>query len=189
MFFLLIGLSVGLEGLIRLPASRKASPSIKILLNGGRKKAFTDMKGRFSFDGLSPGRYSLEVSTPNWGFPSYIVHVMDNGSVQASFFDHKGVKRNLVAPLVLEPFGVPNYFEPRKQMNIMSMFMNPMGIMMIVMAVVAFGMPKLMGAMDPEEMKRMQEEMRKNQKDQPDPEKLMKGFFGGGAPESDSDEE
>lgn len=62
--------------------------------------------------------------------------------------------------MVLEPLKEEQYYEIREPFSIMSLVKSPMGLMMGFMVLVMFVMPKLMENMDPEEMKRAQEEMR-----------------------------
>jgi hypothetical protein len=52
------------------------------------------------------------------------------------------------------------FLQIREPFSIMSLVKSPMGLMMGFMLVVMFLMPKLMENMDPEEMRRAQEEMR-----------------------------
>ncbi|KAJ7966208.1 ER membrane protein complex subunit 7-like [Quillaja saponaria] len=53
-----------------------------------------------------------------------------------------------------------DYYEIREPFSIMSIVKSPMGLMMGFMLIVVFLMPKLMENVDPEEMRRAQEEMR-----------------------------
>ncbi|WZZ24170.1 hypothetical protein YC2023_007571 [Brassica napus] len=48
----------------------------------------------------------------------------------------------------------------REPFNVMAILKSPMGLMVGFMVVVVFLMPKLMENIDPEEMKRTQEELR-----------------------------
>jgi hypothetical protein len=60
-------------------------------------------------------------------------------------------------PLVLEPRGRIQYFEQHQQVSIMRMIMgNPTVLMMGVMGVMCYALPKMMENMDPEELKKMQ---------------------------------
>ncbi|KAJ4850009.1 hypothetical protein Tsubulata_016245 [Turnera subulata] len=78
------------------------------------------------------------------------------GTVQAALTE----TRRGLSELVLEPLREEQYYEIREPFSIMSVVKSPMGLMMGFMLVVVFLMPKLVENMDPEEMRRAQEEMR-----------------------------
>jgi len=176
---------MNIQGRIFVPETM-TPPTLEISLNNGERSALSRLDGSFILEGVPDGLYSLQVVSVDWIFPSYQVTVA-GGQVLTSYHNEKRQKRELQLPLRLEPIGKPMYFEPRQQMSVSSMFMNPMGMMMGFMLLTVVILPKMMGAMDPEEMKKMQEDMKKNQADQPDPQKLLGSFFGGAAAEADSD--
>eukprot|EP00514_Thraustochytrium_sp_LLF1b_P005392 CAMPEP_0184507662 /NCGR_PEP_ID=MMETSP0198_2-20121128/355_1 /TAXON_ID=1112570 /ORGANISM="Thraustochytrium sp., Strain LLF1b" /LENGTH=203 /DNA_ID=CAMNT_0026897411 /DNA_START=131 /DNA_END=742 /DNA_ORIENTATION=+ len=164
-------------------------PTFVIKLNNGEHGTITRLDGSFEFEDLEEGDYSLEVQSPQYGFPKYTVHVQESGTT-ATFVLPNRKLATLRHPLRLDALGRPNYFEPRKQMNMMGVFKNPMVLMMGFMMFMTVVMPKLMGAVDPEEMEKIQEEMRKNQGDQPDLNKMVSNMFGSkgaGGNDSDSD--
>mmetsp|Transcript_22705 Transcript_22705/g.44555 ORF Transcript_22705/g.44555 Transcript_22705/m.44555 type:complete len:220 (-) Transcript_22705:345-1004(-) len=159
--------------------------SVSLLLDG-KPAGLVRRDGTFVLRDVAPGTYSLEVSTTTYGYPLYIVEVAKTGKISATYWFGKR-RRELQHPLTLEPYGVQSYFEPRKTLSIMSLFMNPMVLMMAVMMGLMFVLPKLQEGMDPEELKKLQEDMKKSQADQPDPQKLLGSMFGGGNTDEDSD--
>ncbi|KAF1865108.1 hypothetical protein Lal_00004482 [Lupinus albus] len=84
------------------------------------------------------------------------VSARNPGKIQAALTE----TRRGLSEFVLEPLKGEQYYEIREPFSIMSIVKSPMGLMMGFMLIVVFLMPKLMENMDPEEMKRAQEEMR-----------------------------
>ncbi|GBG27899.1 ER membrane protein complex subunit 7-like [Hondaea fermentalgiana] len=159
------------------------------LLVDGKTVGVVRKDGSFVLRDIPAGTYSLEVGSTTYSYPLYLLNVGESGRISAQFWVGKK-RRELQHPLRLEPYGEQNYFEPRKTISIGSLFMNPMLLMMAAMMGFMFLVPKLQEGMDPEELKKMQEDMRKQQLDQPDPQKLLGSMFGGGssaADDSDSD--
>ncbi|KAL0687127.1 hypothetical protein Bca4012_086804 [Brassica carinata] len=84
------------------------------------------------------------------------VSARHHGKVQATLTE----TRRSLTELVLEPLRADQYYELREPFNVMAILKSPMGLMVGFMVVVVFLMPKLMENIDPEEMKRTQEELR-----------------------------
>ncbi|OVA05863.1 protein of unknown function DUF2012 [Macleaya cordata] len=84
------------------------------------------------------------------------VSARNPGKVQAALTE----TRRGLNELVLEPLREEQYYEMREPFSVMSLVKSPMGLMVGFMLLVVFIMPKLMENMDPEEMRRAQEEMR-----------------------------
>lgn len=78
------------------------------------------------------------------------------GKIQAALTEN----RRVLYELILEPLREEQYYEKREPFSIMSLMKSPMGLMMGFMLLVMFVMPKLMENIDPEEMRRAQEDMR-----------------------------
>ncbi|MCO5580676.1 hypothetical protein L7F22_034546 [Adiantum nelumboides] len=135
------------------------SSNVKISLNSGQKVAFIRPDGYFAFTGIPAGTHLLEVVAPGYFFSPVRVDVSArlNGQLQATLTE---TRRILSEPLVLEPLREETYFEKREPFSLMGLLKSPMGLMVGFMAVAAFLLPKLMENIDPEEMKKMQEEMR-----------------------------
>lgn len=130
----------------------------KVILNGGQRVSFLRPDGYFSFHDVPAGTHLIEVDAIGYFFSPVRVDVSarNPGKVQAALTEN----RRVLSELVLEPFREEQYYEIREPFSIMSVVKSPMGLMMGFMVVVMFLMPKLVENMDPEEMKRAQEEMR-----------------------------
>ncbi|XP_043719837.1 ER membrane protein complex subunit 7 homolog isoform X1 [Telopea speciosissima] len=130
----------------------------KITLNGGQKVTFLRPDGYFSFHNVPAGTHLIEVVAIGYFFSPVRVDVSarNAGKVQAALTEN----RKGLSKLVLEPLREEQYYERREPFSIMSIIKSPMGLMVGFMLVVVFLMPKLMENMDPEEIKRTQEEMR-----------------------------
>ncbi|KAL5697854.1 hypothetical protein ACHQM5_028964 [Ranunculus cassubicifolius] len=130
----------------------------KVLLNGGQRVTFLRPDGYFSFHDVPAGTHLIEVSASGYFFSPVRIDVSarNRGKVQAALTE----TRRGLTELVLEPLREEQYYEIREPFSVMSLLKSPMGLMMGFMLVVVFLMPKLMENIDPEELKRTQEEMR-----------------------------
>ena len=77
-------------------------------------------------------------------------------------------KQAIPHPLELTAHASYEYYEPRQGFSIMSIFKNPMVLMMIVSAGLVVLMPKMMEGLDPEQKEQMQRQMAMQQ----DPSKV-----------------
>ncbi|KAG6770766.1 hypothetical protein POTOM_026460 [Populus tomentosa] len=161
--------------------------NVKVLLNGGQHVAFLRPDGYFSLypavflsssvhgsnkhslftslldlstksHNVPAGTHLIEVDAIGYFFSPVRVDVSARfpGKVQATLTE----KRRSLSEMVLEPLKEEQYYEIREPFSIMSIVKSPMGLMMGFMVLVMFIMPKLMENIDPEEMRRAQEEMR-----------------------------
>ncbi|KAJ9167712.1 hypothetical protein P3X46_019318 [Hevea brasiliensis] len=132
--------------------------NVKVILNGGQSITFLRPDGYFSFYNVPAGTHLIEVAAIGYFFSPVRVDVSARfpGQVQAALTEN----RRGLSELVLEPLRDEQYYEIREPFSIMSVVKSPMGLMVGFMLVVMFLMPKLMENMDPEEMRRAQEEMR-----------------------------
>ncbi|WCJ30336.1 hypothetical protein M5689_011903 [Euphorbia peplus] len=132
--------------------------NVKVILNGGRNITFVRPDGYFSFYNVPAGTHLIEVAAIGYLFSPVRVDVSARfpGKVQAALTEN----RRGLTELVLEPLRDEQYYEIREPFSIMSLVKSPMGLMVGFMLVVMFLMPKLVENMDPEEMRRAQEEMR-----------------------------
>jgi hypothetical protein len=133
--------------------------NIKVVLNGGQKLSFVRIDGSFAFQGVPAGTHLLEVVALGYFFSPVRVDVSSRlqGQVCASLVE---TGRSLPDSLVLEPLREEYYYEKREPFSAMGLLKSPMGLMIGFMVVCVFLLPKLMDQIDPEEMKRVQEEMR-----------------------------
>ncbi|XP_020599870.1 ER membrane protein complex subunit 7 homolog [Phalaenopsis equestris] len=132
--------------------------NIKVILNGGRTTTFVRADGYFSFCNVPAGTHLIEVAAMGYLFSPVRVDISarNPGKIQAALTEN----RKVLQELVLEPLREEQYYEMREPFSIMSIVKSPMGLMLGFMFLVVFLMPKLMENMDPEEMRRAQEEMR-----------------------------
>ncbi|XP_050220105.1 ER membrane protein complex subunit 7 homolog [Mercurialis annua] len=132
--------------------------NVKVILNGGQNITFLRPDGYFSFYNVAAGTHLIEVAAIGYFFSPVRVDVSARfpGKVQAALTE----TRRGLNELVLEPMREEQYYEIREPFSIMSLVKSPMGLMVGFMLVVMFIMPKMMENMDPEEMRRAQEEMR-----------------------------
>ncbi|KZV51841.1 hypothetical protein F511_06884 [Dorcoceras hygrometricum] len=128
--------------------------NVKVILNGGQKVTFLRPDGYFSFHNVPAGTHLIEVAAIGYFFSPIRVDVSarNPGQVQAALTE----TRRALTELVLEPLQEEHYYEIREPFSIMSILKSPMGLMVGFMVIVMFVMPKLV---DPEELKRAQEEM------------------------------
>ncbi|XVF48330.1 hypothetical protein PTKIN_Ptkin03bG0181500 [Pterospermum kingtungense] len=132
--------------------------NVKVILNGGQNVTFLRPDGYFSFHNVPAGTHLIEVAAIGYFFSPVRVDVSarNPGKVQAALTEN----RRSLTELVLEPLREEQYYEIREPFSIMSVVKSPMGLMVGFMVIVVFLMPKLVENMDPEEMRRAQEEMR-----------------------------
>ncbi|KAH9560826.1 hypothetical protein CY35_06G127600 [Sphagnum magellanicum] len=124
---------------------------MKVVLNGGQK-----------FQGVPAGTRLLEVVALGYFFSPVRVDVNSRlqGQVCASLVE---TGCSLPDSLVLEPLQEEYYYEKWFASiweSVMGLLKSPTGLMIGFMVVCIFLLPKLMDQIDPEEMKRVQEEMR-----------------------------
>ncbi|XP_027773902.1 ER membrane protein complex subunit 7 homolog isoform X2 [Solanum pennellii] len=138
----------------------KAS-NVKVILNAGQRVTFLRPNGYFSFHNVSAGTHLIEVSAIGYFFSPVRVDVSarNPGKVQAALTENR---RSLIE-LVLEPLSEEQYYELKEPFSIMSLVKSPIGLMFGFMLFVMFVMPKLAENVDPEEMRRTQEEILRNQ--------------------------
>ncbi|KAL3679885.1 hypothetical protein R1sor_022841 [Riccia sorocarpa] len=149
---------VKVEGIAaKVPASKTAN--IKVVLNAGQQVTFIRPDGYFSFQGVAAGTHLLEVVAMGYYFSPVRVDVSArlHGQVRAVAVE---TRRTLSEALVLEPLREEFYYERREPFSLVGLLKSPMGLMVGFMVVAVFLLPKLMESIDPEEMKRVQEEMR-----------------------------
>ncbi|XP_042435641.1 ER membrane protein complex subunit 7 homolog [Zingiber officinale] len=130
----------------------------KVILNGGQNITFTRADGYFSFHNVPSGTHLIEVAELGYFFSPVRVDISarNPGNIHAALTEN----RKVLYELILEPLREEQYYEIREAFSIWSVVKSPMGLMLGFTLLVIFVMPKLMDSIDPEEMKRAQEEMR-----------------------------
>uniref|UniRef100_A0A3Q7HSG7 ER membrane protein complex subunit 7 beta-sandwich domain-containing protein n=1 Tax=Solanum lycopersicum TaxID=4081 RepID=A0A3Q7HSG7_SOLLC len=110
---------------------------------------------------VSAGTHLIEVSAIGYFFSPVRVDVSarNPSKVQAALTENR---RSLIE-LVLEPLSEEQHYELKEPFSIMSLVKSPIGLMFGFMLFVMFVMPKLAENVDPEEMRRTQEEILRNQ--------------------------
>ncbi|KAL2613185.1 hypothetical protein R1flu_024877 [Riccia fluitans] len=156
--------SYSVEGRVKVEGMAAKQPvskiaNIKVVLNGGQEVTFIRPDGHFSFKGVTAGTHLLEVVALGYYFSPVRVDVSARllGQVRAVAVE---TRRTLSDALVLEPLREELYYERREPFSVVGLLKSPMGLMVGFMLVAVFLLPKLMESIDPEEIKRVQEEMR-----------------------------
>lgn len=166
-----------INGLVKIPNTGTRgyglpakTSNIKVILDGGQMITFLRPDGYFSFHNVSAGTHLIEVAATGYLFSPVRVDISarNPGKVQAALTE----TRRGLSELALEPLREEEYYEKREPFSVMSIVKSPMGLMVGFMVIVVFLMPKLM---DPEEIKRAQEEMRSNGQGVPS----LANFLGG----------
>ena len=179
------------EGKIKLPLKLLQEGDLRtteVTLNGGEHRAFTRPDGSCRFTADAPGVYLLEVFTTEYLFSQFKLNLPeDDGEIRVLEYMYPGANKRAAAyPVDLRPHVKLEYFDKRQQPGLHTLFRNPMLLMMGFTMLMVFFMPKLMDSLDPEERKRMEEQMSNSS----DPQKMIKGLFGlSDEKESDSEDE
>ena len=136
---------------------------ITVTLRGEEKtyKTFVYPNGLFKFTNIPQGTYILSIDDMNNFFDSVAVEVSQKGDkdvVRAYFYNIKtGKGRGVKHPITFHPSAPKQYYEVKEPFSIMSLFKNPMMIMMAVSLGLVFLMNKM-----PKPSKEEMEEMNKN---------------------------
>merc|ERR1719460_461347 len=143
---LLVARGVRIDGKIianpKLPL-KIASSDIRVTLNQGAYNAFARRNGKFRFEDVPPGVYSLDVVHSSFVFPQYTLRVGEK-HVRASFVRFPGaMPQDVPTPLRIEPQSIANFFEARPKMSILGMLRNPM-LLMTMLPLVFVGLSKLL---------------------------------------------
>lgn len=158
---------------------------LKVQLDGGEQTAFVRADGTFVFRDLEPGRYVVDIPSTQYLFSKYKLDVGTDGLIRALEYKYPGAsKMHAAYPLVVEPVKQLDYFEQREKFNLLSLLMNPSFLTIVVPIVLLYVLPKLSEGMDPEEMKKAQEEM-----GAADPSSLLAGMLGGGRANADDSDD
>ncbi|RLN46885.1 hypothetical protein BBJ29_002905 [Phytophthora kernoviae] len=164
--------------------TEKVEP-LKVQLNGGEQTAFVRSDGSFLFRDVAPGRYVVDIPSQEFLFSQYKLDVGADGLIRALEYKYPGApKARADYPLDVEAVKQLNYFEQREKFNLLGLIMNPSFLTIIVPIGLLYLLPKLQEGMDPEEMKKAQEEM-----GSADPSSLLAGMLGGGQSNADDSDD
>ncbi|EKX54339.1 hypothetical protein GUITHDRAFT_149982 [Guillardia theta CCMP2712] len=136
---------------------------LRVMLDGGKQQAIARADGSFTIYDVSEGVHSLDVDAPGWIFEQIKidVHYKRNELKVRASFNGDNVGKPVKYPLTLQPSIRVKYFEEREKFDPTVYLKNPMVVMGIIAALMAFVMPKMVENMDPEEVKKLREEMKK----------------------------
>jgi len=162
-------------------------PTTEVVLNGGEYRTLTRPDGSFLFHDVEPGVYLLDVLSVDYFFSQIKLNLpkTPDSPIQCLEYRYPGAeKRPVDYPLRLVSPMKKQYFEKRETVGLHTLFRNPMLLMVGATGLLVLVMPKLMENMDPEEVKKMNEQMGAAQ----DPAAFMKHMFGVGADDDDDDD-
>lgn len=159
-------------GRLRHPDPNVFINSTRITLNdGSTHSTYTQLDGSFSFYRVPPGVHLLDVQSREHHFSQVKIQLLEDAmdSPKCIEYVYPGAPKQAIPhPLELTAHASYEYYEPRQGFSIMSIFKNPMILMMIVSAGLVFVMPKMMEGLDPEQKEQMQRQMAMQQ----DPSKV-----------------
>lgn len=164
-----------------------APPTTEVVLNGGEYRTYTRPDGAFVFHDVKPGVYLLDVLSVEYIFSQVKLNLpaaAAEGTIRCLEYKYPGAAKQPIGyPLELKPHVRQQYFEIREQPGLHTILRNPMMLMVAFTGFVVLFMPKMMDSMDPEEKKKMQEQMGNAQ----DPAAMMKSLFGMGGDDDDDE--
>lgn len=169
-------LNYPVEGVLSL---REGSlPPTEVVLNGGEYRTLTQVDGSFVFHDVSPGVYLLDVLSVDFFFSQVKCNLPKSlDTIQCLEYKYPGApKQNIAYPIKLKAAAKKQYFDQRETVGLHTLFKHPMAFMFLLTAGMVLVMPKLMENMDPDELKKMQDQMGAAQ----DPAQMLKNLFGGG---------
>ncbi|KAI9034384.1 hypothetical protein DFJ74DRAFT_649357 [Hyaloraphidium curvatum] len=136
-----------------------------VTLDFGKHVGFPRSDGSFSIPDVPPGLYILEVTSVLYIYDRLWIEVDADGVRASTYVPGTEYERNAAYavpyPLELAPRAPYSYFTPREGFNFFAILQNPMILMMGFMLVGVYLLPKLAEGIDPEELKRVQEEQAK----------------------------
>ena len=165
-----------ITGQLRLPDETPVN-STKIVLNSGEFTSYSKADGTFSFYGIPPGIYLLDVHSHKHHFGQVKIKLLEDqmDAPKCIEYAYPGAPKYAIAhPLVMKAYARYEYFEARGGFNPMSLLKNPMMLMIIVSVGMMALMPKMMENLEPEERERMQKQMEM----QKDPSKMFSSLLG-----------
>lgn len=165
------------KGALTLKDRSALLATTEVVLNGGEYRTYTRSDGTFTFHDVKPGIYLLDVLSVDYFFSQVKLNLprsLDQ-SIQCLEYRYPGAQKQAIDhPLRLVAAAKKKYFEEREKVGLHILFRNPMMLMLAFTGLIVVIMPKLMENMDPEEMKKMQEQMGAAN----DPAQMIKNLFG-----------
>merc|ERR1711936_872687 len=129
--------------------------STTVLVDGGKKTAFIKEDNSFSVQGLAPGSYLVEVSSPTFTYEPCRVDITNKGKVRARRVNNVQPSEVIAVPypIKFKALGRTNYFAKREEWRASDVLFNPMIWMMIMPLFVVSVLPKILS--DPETKKEL----------------------------------
>ncbi|KAI9295942.1 hypothetical protein K502DRAFT_341323 [Neoconidiobolus thromboides FSU 785] len=133
------------------------------LLNGGIIRARIQNNGKFILFEVPEGNHTVSFSSNVYQFPLLRVNVGQKDSKKVVVFPLRegavldAIGEEVDYPIRVSPVRKFDYFMKREEFNIISLFSNPMLLMSLVSLVLVFFGPKLIGSLDEETLKEVQE--------------------------------
>jgi len=135
----------------------------------GKIRSALRADGTFTVPDAPPGTHVLDVHATGLTYPPIRIRiygedeigggdVKDPGTIEAVYAEDKSVSLE-TKPLRLSPVSVAEYYEPSSSISVRAIMKNPMALMVIMTVFLAYVAPKLLEAIDPEELKQMQDEL------------------------------
>ncbi|CAI5726404.1 unnamed protein product [Hyaloperonospora brassicae] len=175
-----------LSGVVR-PRTSTAEPvePLVVQLDGGAQTAFVRADGSFRFADVAIGRHVVSIPSTALLFGQFQVDIEADGAVRVREAAYVGAPWTAARyPLEAEPVKALEYFDPREKFNVLTLGMNPSFLTIIVPIGLLYVLPKLTAGMDPDDVKKAQEEM-----GSADPSSLLAGMLGGGQPNADDSDD
>ena len=147
--------------------------NVRVTLNGGAYSAHSRLDGSFALYDVPAGMYLVHVEDREAEYGDVVVDMRVEGKVKVHAADDPA--RLLPYPLKMEPRKRLAYFEVVPPFAISSFFSSWSSIMMVVMLLMVIVCPKILGSIDPETLKEMQEQMNKDAESMR-PENLLKSM-------------
>ena len=171
---LVISLVSGLdiEGQVKLPdklniptdydkEELSALGRVMVLANGKEvSRTSVNRHGRFSVSDVKNGKYKLYFSNPLLRIEPVSLEISSGVvSVFTVNLEQPDDARPLPYPLIIIPTAFQSPYTPEEEFNAFQFLKNPMVIMMLVMVVLVWLMPKLQGNVSPEDMAEMRRDL------------------------------
>ena len=166
-----------IEGRLEFPNGMPFNITTRITLNNGDFQTFSRRDGAFIIYGVPPGIHQLDIDSKTYHFGQIKIQLLEESMDSPKCLEYAfpgAPKRALKYPLILNPKGSYQYFQAKRGFSIMSLFKNPMVIMMLFSVGLMVLMPKMMEGLEPEEKARMREQM----KNQQDPSQMLTQMWG-----------
>ena len=109
---------------------------------------------------MPEGTYAVEIESMTHRYPQYKVNIDGENKLRAIVYDYPGASKERTSyPLRVEAKSPVKFFEIRQGYSVWGMLRSPTILMMLPMLGIMFCMKYLV---DPEELKKMQEEAAKS---------------------------